>query len=151
MTKNANIRFEPANVAYVNVDLETHEMTGGVMDETTGTFYPVCGDTMPKIHIKFNNDYIEPVMIFGNPHSFNRVGSNGLDTMEIELEKNASLEADFLYIHASAYIGYETPANGIVITNLVNCTVDTQNDISSILITDPSIDASAEISTEAPK
>ena len=43
MAKNANIRFEDANVAYVNVDTDTHEMTGGVMDETTGTFYPVGG------------------------------------------------------------------------------------------------------------
>lgn len=43
MTNTANIRFEPSNVAYVAVDLETHEMSGGVMDETTGTFYPVGG------------------------------------------------------------------------------------------------------------
>lgn len=43
MAKNANIRFENANVAYVNVDTDTHELTGGVMDETTGTFYPVGG------------------------------------------------------------------------------------------------------------
>lgn len=40
---NANIRFDNKNVAYVNVDKETHNMTGGVMDETTGTFYPVGG------------------------------------------------------------------------------------------------------------
>lgn len=43
MTNTANIRFEPSNVAYVAVDLDTHEMSGGVMDETTGTFYPVGG------------------------------------------------------------------------------------------------------------
>ena len=43
MAKNANIRFENANVAYVNVDTDTHELTGGVMDETTGIFYPVGG------------------------------------------------------------------------------------------------------------
>ena len=43
MAKNANIRFDDANVAYVSVDDTTHEMTGGVMDETTGTFYPVGG------------------------------------------------------------------------------------------------------------
>ena len=43
MTNTANIRFQPSNVAYVAVDLDTHEMTGGVMDETTGTFYPVGG------------------------------------------------------------------------------------------------------------
>ncbi|MBR2511403.1 MAG: hypothetical protein IKL32_00015 [Alphaproteobacteria bacterium] len=43
MAKNANIRFENANVAYVSVDTDTHELTGGVMDETTGIFYPVGG------------------------------------------------------------------------------------------------------------
>ena len=59
MTNTANIRFEPSNVAYVAVDLETHEMSGGVMDETTGTFYPVGGGggvTNPVIEITFINN-----------------------------------------------------------------------------------------------
>lgn len=59
MAKNANIRFENANVAYVSVDTDTHELTGGVMDETTGTFYPVGGGggvSNPVIKVTFINN-----------------------------------------------------------------------------------------------
>ena len=63
MAKNANIRFENANVAYVAVDPDTHEMTGGVMDETTGIFYPVGGGggvTLYPVTVKFVFSGITP-------------------------------------------------------------------------------------------
>lgn len=110
------------------------------------------GDTIPKLHIKFNNEYAEPVIPFGNNQAFNRLVSNGIGNSIVMVEKGTSVEADFLYIYAdNLYTGFDTPTTGIEITNLVNCTVDTEGSISYITITDPSLDASAEISAAAPK
>lgn len=150
MANNANIRFNNANVAYVNIDTETHAMTGGVMDETTGTFYPASGgNTMPKLHIKFNNEAVTPLAVFGNQQIFNKLGSNGLEASAVMLVMGASLEADFLYIYDNnVYTGYDTPEAGAEITNLVNCTVDNDSGISYITITDSNLDASAEISAK---
>lgn len=43
MITTAIIRFNNSNIAYISVDPDTHELTGGIMDETTGIFYPIGG------------------------------------------------------------------------------------------------------------
>ena len=50
MITTANIRFNNSNIAYITVDPDTHELTGGVMDETTGIFYPIGGGSEMQLY-----------------------------------------------------------------------------------------------------
>lgn len=100
MAKNANIRFENANVAYVNVDTDTHEMTGGVMDETTGTFYPVGGGgggdeylVIPEQAVNITNEDPYPVITVNDTLLDFEVIAIGIEDWDVyALQKNSGFD-----------------------------------------------------------
>lgn len=145
MTNTANIRFEPSNVAYVAVDLDTHEMSGGVMDETTGTFYPVGGGggiSNPIIEVTFINNTGVPT----GPllHIFDE---NDNDIKRILYAfPNGATEVINTVVFPTSFDGPEGPFTyfeeilmtdvTITASDAVNCTFDIGD--SAIIVTDPS-------------
>lgn len=138
MSKNAYIRFENANVAYVSVDTDTHELTGGVMDETTGIFHPVGGGGIAN-----------PVCTLTVIHSFEgaqQIG-DGLHTMQNNIICTEQINAptgtstfDLVLIpgYVEGTMDYETfliDTNFVtaVASDLVNCTYED----GFLYITDP--------------
>lgn len=105
MTNTANIRFEPSNVAYVAVDLDTHEMSGGVMDETTGTFYPVGGGggDNPIVYIKANITDVDAnidLYDYDDSYTYASLSSSYFTTPD-----NSTFSPYFITTHSTIYSG----------------------------------------------
>lgn len=143
MTNTANIRFEPSNVAHVNVDLETHEMTGGVMDETTGIFYPIGGgggsNITPILSLTLTED--------SNSYTVPKYCIVDGEVMEDEIEIEAGKTANILITNEGSNFIYlvteDSSSLTYAITDLVNCTKLENEGSIGLMITDPSQNASA--------
>lgn len=154
MTNTANIRFEPSNVAYVAVDLDTHEMTGGVMDETTGTFYAVGGGGGASYHkltmhlVNSDPDYYLEGMI--PAYIYEKDGNLVLNGSEISIAPSGSIDIDFLYTYweAEGEDGYNFNLNSFLNNNEIDSVDDETNctyGYGIIAITDATEDASITV------
>lgn len=164
MTKNANIRFENANVAYVSVDTDTHELTGGVMDETTGIFYPVGGGGVgianPILTLSIDASgvigdlgTIDYLTVTEDNMVKNKLAVmiSGGDTYEFEIFVPAWDNGDdpdvFVWTNSSANGGFVGTIKVITATDTENCMANIdQNDGSMyIMVTDPTQPANATL------